>query len=169
MGSCSWTATSPNSLCNCLWSTPWPVGLTSEPNTNANQDYSSVHFTIPQIIHTVRLLWLTLCSDRLWDGARVAQAVGIDSSDNKQVDGVGEKPSDCVCFHFHHVSHSLPSAAGWLAVIDDDKTNYVSNVEPHTGINVPPTLHEICLSWCRRMYCISVSFILKCLPRQTTT
>lgn len=59
---------------------------------------------------------LTLRSDRLRDGARVAQAVDVDSSDNEQVDGVGEKAGDCVCFHFDHVGYSLPCAACRLAV-----------------------------------------------------
>lgn len=54
---------------------------------------------------------LTLCSDRLGNGAWVTQAVGVDSSDNEQIDGVGEKASDGVRFHLHHISYSLPCAA----------------------------------------------------------
>lgn len=57
----------------------------------------------------------TLCSDRLWDGTRVTQTVGIDGSDDEQVDGVGLEAADGVSFYLDHVSYSLPRAAGWLA------------------------------------------------------
>lgn len=53
---------------------------------------------------------LTLCSDGLRDGARVTQAVGVDSTDDEQVDGVGKKAGDGVRLHFNHVSYSLPCA-----------------------------------------------------------
>lgn len=59
---------------------------------------------------------LTLRPDRLGDGARVAQAVGVNGSHDKQVDGVGEKAGDRVRLDLDHVGHSLPRAAGWLAV-----------------------------------------------------
>lgn len=64
---------------------------------------------------------LTLCPDRLGDRAWVAQAVGVDSSDNEQVDSVGEKARYGVCFHLHCVSYSLPCAACWLAVNEVNK------------------------------------------------
>lgn len=54
----------------------------------------------------------TLSSDWLRDGTRVTQAVGIDGSDDEQVDGVGLKAADCVSFYLDHVSYSLPRAAG---------------------------------------------------------
>lgn len=117
-GSCSWTATSPSSLWTCLWSTPWPVGFTSAGNRQ-------IHLFLERCCQSMRtamfsLAWkrcrLTLRSDGLRDGARVTQAIGIDSTDNEQVDGVGEKAGDCVRFHLDHVSYSLPCAACWLAV-----------------------------------------------------
>lgn len=54
---------------------------------------------------------LTLRPDRLGDGTRVAQAVGVNGSHNKQVDGVGEKAGDGVGLDLDHVGHSLPRAA----------------------------------------------------------
>lgn len=51
-----------------------------------------------------------MCSDGLRDGARVTQAVGVDSTDDEQVDGVGKKAGDGVRLHFNHVSYSLPCA-----------------------------------------------------------
>lgn len=54
---------------------------------------------------------LTLRPDRLGDGTRVAQAVGVNSSDDEQVDGVGEKADDRVRLYLYHVGHSLPCAA----------------------------------------------------------
>lgn len=55
---------------------------------------------------------LTLGSDWLRDGTRVTQAVGIDGSDDEQVDCVGLKAADCVSFYLDHVSYGLPRAAG---------------------------------------------------------
>jgi len=52
-----------------------------------------------------------LGSDGLGDGARVAQAVGVDGPDDEQVDGVGEEAGDGVRFHLDYVGDSLPRAA----------------------------------------------------------
>lgn len=54
---------------------------------------------------------LTLRPHGLRDRAGVTQAVGVDSSHNKQVDSVGEEASDGVSLHLDHVSYSLPRAA----------------------------------------------------------
>lgn len=53
---------------------------------------------------------LTLCSDGLGDGARVAQAVGVDSTDDEEVNSVGKKAGDGVSLHPDHVGYSLPCA-----------------------------------------------------------
>jgi len=79
----------------------------------------------------------TLCSDGLRDGARVTQAVGVDSSDDKQVNGVGKKARDRVCLHLHHVGYSLPCAACWLAVIEDDSLYSEYSIKCYFHITPP--------------------------------
>ena len=56
-----------------------------------------------------------MCSDGLRDGARVAQAVSVDGSDDEQVDSVWEEAGDGVSFHLDHVGYGLPCAACRLA------------------------------------------------------
>lgn len=68
------------------------------------------------VVHPLTRGTHVLRPDRLRDGAGVAQAVGVDRSDDEQVDGVGKKACDGVCFHLHHVCYSLPCAACWLTV-----------------------------------------------------
>ena len=53
----------------------------------------------------------TLRADGFGDGAGVAQAVGVDSTHDEQVDGVGEQARDGVRLHLHVVRHGLPGAA----------------------------------------------------------
>lgn len=53
---------------------------------------------------------LTLGPDGLGDRAGVAEAVGVDCSDNEEVNGVGEKPHHRVPLLLHVISHRLPSA-----------------------------------------------------------
>lgn len=58
---------------------------------------------------------LTLRPDRLRDRAGVAEAVGVDCSDDEEVNGVGEKPHHRVPLLPHVVGHRLPSAPHRLA------------------------------------------------------
>lgn len=110
MGSWSWTTTSPSSLCTCLWSTPCPVGLTSE-ETHAHIQVSCHRVLLAQPAGRRP----TLGSDGLRDGAGVTQAIGVYGSNDEQVHRIGKKPADCVCLHSDQVCYSLPGAAGWLA------------------------------------------------------
>lgn len=57
----------------------------------------------------------TLCAHRLWDGAGVAQSIGINRSDNEEVNGVGEEAGHCVLFESHQVCYCLPCIACGLA------------------------------------------------------
>lgn len=61
------------------------------------------------------LVLLTLCPDRLRDRARVTEAIRVDGSDNKEVNGVGEESHNCVLLLLHMVRNRLPGAAHWLA------------------------------------------------------
>ena len=54
---------------------------------------------------------LTLRSDRLRDWAGVTEAIGIDCTDNKQVNCVGEESDDGVFLLLYMVCYSLPGAA----------------------------------------------------------
>lgn len=58
---------------------------------------------------------LTLRSDGLGDRARVTEAVGVDRSDDEEVNGVGEKPHHSVPLLLHVIGHRLPSAPHRLA------------------------------------------------------
>lgn len=126
-GSCSWTATSPSSLCTCLWSTPWPVGLTSEDDRHAHSQFN-------QRLHRdcgATASQPTLSSNWLRDGTWVTEAVSIDGSHDEQVNRVGLKAADCVSFDLDHVRYCLPRAAGWLAANQWRKTLLVIN-----GLNI---------------------------------
>lgn len=57
-----------------------------------------------------------MCPDGLGDGAGVAEAVGVDGSDDEEVNGVGVKPHYRVPLLPHVVGHRLPGAAHRLAV-----------------------------------------------------
>lgn len=58
---------------------------------------------------------LTLRPDGLGDRAGVAEAVGVDRSDDEEVNGVGEEPHHRVPLLLHVVGHRLPSAPHRLA------------------------------------------------------
>lgn len=69
-----------------------------------------------------------MCPDGLGDGAGVAEAVGVDGSDDEEVNGVGVKPHHRVPLLPHVVGHRLPGAAHRLAVFQKQpwKTNMSS-------------------------------------------
>lgn len=59
----------------------------------------------------ISLELLTLRPDWLRYGAGITEAVRVNSSDNKEIDSVGEKSHDCVSLLPHMVRHRLPGAA----------------------------------------------------------
>lgn len=58
---------------------------------------------------------LTLCPDGFRDGAGVTQTVGVDRSDDEQVDSVWVQANDRVLLLSHVVSYRLPHTANGLA------------------------------------------------------
>lgn len=63
----------------------------------------------------VTIMSLTLRPDRLRDRAGVAQAIRVDRSDNKKINGVGKESDHRMSLMPHVVRHRLPGAAHGLA------------------------------------------------------
>lgn len=72
---------------------------------------------------------LTLRPDRLGDRAGVTEAVGVDRSDDEEVDGVGEEPHHRVLLLPHLVSHRLPSAPHRLAERETQRCAFHSKTQ----------------------------------------
>lgn len=60
---------------------------------------------------------LTLGSDRVWHGAGVAEALGVDGSDHEEVDGVGAQAPHGEQGALHVVGHCLPAVAHRLTAM----------------------------------------------------
>lgn len=77
----------------------------------------------------------TLCSDRIRHGAGITQALAVDCSDHKQVDGVGTKTFDSKLGGFDMICYCLPAVAHWLTVIKEEKMishySFIHYVFPH--------------------------------------
>ena len=82
----------------------------------------------------------TLCADRLRHGAGVSETLGIDRSDEEQVDRVRSQVFDRELCGLHVVSHSLPAVADQLtahreprrgrALVSPAKESFYSNSSP---------------------------------------
>lgn len=60
---------------------------------------------------------ITLCADRIWHRAGIAQTLRVDSSHHKQINRIGPESSDSVECCLYMISHCLPAIAHRLAAI----------------------------------------------------
>lgn len=62
-----------------------------------------------------------MCSDRIWHGAGVTEALAVDRSDHEQVDGVGTETFDSKLCGFDVICDRLPAVTHRLTAVQEMK------------------------------------------------